>query len=75
MMLKKISEKLKGKQLYWSPYFRVYCDGGQPNWYWLPKFSKKYYDPNWGLYGFQVYWLGREFNFSFGEDTKGLYKK
>jgi len=65
---------LKGKRLIWTPYFRVFCDGGQPRFTALPSFRPQYYDKYWRMTGFAVYFLGREFNFSFGKDENGLYR-
>jgi hypothetical protein len=69
----RIFHALSGKILFWSKYIRIFCDGGWPKFTWIPKFRRTYYDPHWGLKGFAFYWMGREFNFSFGKDKNGLY--
>lgn len=64
---------LRGKRLVTTRKLRIFCDGGDPRWRWLPKFHKSYYDPYWGMKGFAMYLWGREVNFSFGDDIHGLY--
>ena len=66
--------RLSGKRLWWSKRVRIFCDGGGPVFRWRPRYRRLGYDPHWGMFGFAVYWLGREFNFSFGRDVRGLYR-
>lgn len=65
---------LNGKRIIWTKQFKLFTDGGMPIYCWYPKVRIAYYDPYWGLRGFKIYWLGREFNFEFGKDKQGLYK-
>ncbi len=69
-----ITNKLQGKKLLWFKYLRIFCDGGYLKFRWFPKFRKASYDKHWGMFGFALYIFGREINFSFKEDKKGLYK-
>ena len=69
------SWRLHGKHLIWTRYFRLYCDGGYPNFYWIPRYDKYGYDKYWGMRGFCLTWMGRQFFFSFGLDKRGFYKK
>jgi hypothetical protein len=64
---------LHAKKIIWTKYIRVFCDGGNPIFRYLPRFRRAHYNPYWGMYGFAVYLFGREINFSLGEDKKGLY--
>lgn len=66
---------LHGKKLIWTKHVRVYCDGGLPKNFLFPRFRFGKYADDWGMKGFAVVWLGREFNFSFGNDKNRLYKK
>lgn len=66
--------QLGGKKLWWSKRIRVFCDNGVPIFRWVPRFRRQGYHPRWRMFGFAVYWLGREFNFSFGVDHNGLFK-
>ena len=68
-----ISDRLFCKRLYWGSYLKIYCDGGEPIFRWFPKFDKKYFASCWGLKGFNMYWLGREFSFVFSKDKHKLY--
>ncbi len=70
----RIFNLLHGKRLIWTQYVRVYCDGGYPRNFLCPRFRFGMYDKHWGMKGFAMVWLGREFNFSFGKDKNGLYK-
>ena len=63
----------KGRIIYWSKYFRIYCDGGYPIVKYIPNFKKLSYHKHWNMFGFLIIWLGREFYFSFGEDINNLY--
>lgn len=67
-------EKLKSKRVIWTKTIRLYTDGGQPKFTLLPGIRKQGFHSHWGLCGFVIYWLGREFNFVFGKDINGLYK-
>lgn len=67
------TSKLQGKVLIWSKYVRIFCDGGRPFFRWIPRLRLQKYAKHWGLFGFAIYIFGREVNFSFGEDKKGLY--
>jgi len=62
------------RYIVWTKYVRIFTDGGGQNFRWFPKFRTGMYCKHWGMSGFYVYWLGREFWFSFKEDKKGLYK-
>lgn len=66
---------LRSKKIIWSNSFKLFTDGGDPNWYWFPKYRREGYDSSWEVWGFAIYWLGREFNFAFGEDKHGLFSK
>jgi hypothetical protein len=72
-IIERVAFRIKGKRLIWLKYFKVYTDGGHPIFRYVPVFVKKFFDPHWGLKGFNMYFLGREFNFVFGEDKHGLY--
>jgi hypothetical protein len=63
------------KRILWTSHVRIFCDGGNPIIRYFPKFRKECYAKYWNMKGFAVYWLGREFNFSFGKDINGLYKE
>lgn len=71
--MKHIFRNLSGKRLVWKKYVRIYTDAGQPKFRWYPVFMRHYINPCWGMHGLIIYWLGREFNFVFGEDKKGLF--
>lgn len=62
------------KTIYWGKYVRIYCDGGNPVYKRIPKFSIEYYDKYWGMRGFHILWLGRQIFFSFGKDKNNLYR-
>ena len=62
-----------GKVILWTPYFRVFCDAGMPIIRYFPRFRNLRYAKHWNMCGFALYWLGREFNFSFGKDINNLY--
>lgn len=64
---------LAGKKLVWRESIRIFTDNGQPIFRLLPRVRRIGFDKYWDLWGFAVYWLGREFNFVFGKDKKGLY--
>lgn len=66
--------KLRGKHLLWTKLLRIYCDGGQPKYTLMPRYFRSSYSEYWWLYQAAFIWLGREFNFSFGIDRKGLYR-
>ena len=70
----KTVRRLSGKRLWWSKRVRVFCDAGSPVFRWIPRYRRLGYAPYWGMSGFAGYWLGREFNFSFGQDRNGLYQ-
>lgn len=70
---KKVARPLHGKRLLWKKRIRVYCDGGQPIFRWMPRPYRMGYAKHWGLRGFWTSWLGRQFFFSFGEDQNGCY--
>ena len=74
-MINSFRKYFYGKKLVWSTYIRIFCDGGNPIIRYIPKFRRQYYATYWKLKGFVIYWLGREFNFSFGKDVNGLYSK
>ena len=67
------AQKLKGKRLVWTRWVKIFCDGGYPIYQVVPRFRRQHYARHWGLFGFAVYWLGREINFCFGVDKHGLY--
>jgi hypothetical protein len=71
----RFAHPLHGKKLAWRSRLRIYCDGGYPAFRWVPRFFRIGYDPAWGLRGFWVSWLGRQFHFSFGRDRNGLYRR
>ena len=62
------------KTIIWTTYVRIFCDGGNPIIHYFPKFRTDHHDKHWNMFGFAIYFLGREFNFSFGKDINGLYK-
>ena len=64
---------LRSKRLVWTTYFRLFTDGGMPKFTYIPRIRRHYYSSYWGMYGFYIYFLGREFNFSFGKDKNYLY--
>ena len=64
---------LYSKKIIWKKYVRIFCDGGQPIWRWVPKYHKEYYAPYWGLTGFCICIFGREIFVVFGEDKNHLY--
>ena len=66
---------LTGRRLIWRKYIRLFTDAGNPKFRLLPRARRLHYSTHWGMYGFAVYFLGREFNFSFGEDKNSLYKR
>lgn len=68
-------KKLKGKRLLWTSRIKIFCDGGEPIYRLTPRVRRQHYNPHWGLYGFAVYWLGREFNVCVGIDKRGLYTR
>jgi hypothetical protein len=61
------------KTIMWRRRIRIFCDGGSPKFKWIPRFRCQHYATHWGLFGFAIYLWGREINFSFGVDRKGLY--
>lgn len=63
------------KTILWTPYVRIFCDGGQPRIYWFPRFRCLGYHSFWGMVGFSIHFWGRQFCFSFGLDKNGLYKE
>lgn len=67
--------KLSGKRLVWGKWFRIFTDSGQPKFYYIPRIINGIYHERLGMSRFRMYWLGKEFNFSFGEDKHGLYTK
>lgn len=73
-ILKYFTYPLQGKFLIKSKYFRLYCDGGQPIFGFIPRISNKIYHSYWNMTGFVVTWLGRQIFFSFKKDTNGFYK-
>ena len=74
LIIKYFTRPLYCKELFWGKSLRIFCDGGNPTWRWVPKFYKAGYAEFWGLSGFWVNFWGRQIFFSFGEDKKGLYK-
>jgi hypothetical protein len=66
---------LKGKVFMWTTYVRVFCDESQPKFTLYPVFRKSVYSSYWGMSGFSVCFLGRQFIFSFGKDVNGLFKR
>jgi len=68
-----IKEYFYGRKIIWTKMVRIFCDSGRPVMRYVPRFRRMHYDKHWNMYGFAMYWFGREFNFSFGEDVKGLY--
>lgn len=70
-----LTERLRARQLVWTPRLRVFCDGGVPRFRWLPRFRRQRYHPHWGMRGLAVLWIGREFNVSIGVDRHGLYAR
>jgi hypothetical protein len=61
------------KTILWTRRIRIFCDGGCPNFRWMPRFRRQHYAAHWEMTGFAIYLWGREINFSFGVDRKGLY--
>lgn len=61
------------KEILWKRRIRIFCDGGCPKFRWIPRFRRQHYATHWELSGFAIYLWGREVNFSFGVDRKGLY--
>ena len=74
IILKYFTHKLYGKRILWSNYLRIFCDSGHPYFHYIPTFQKTHYAEFWNIYGFRIYWLGREFNFCFGLDKHNLYE-
>jgi hypothetical protein len=75
LILKYFTYPLYAKTIYLSKYIRIFCDGGQPLFYYFPKiWGYPMYDKYWEMKGFCVQWLGRQIFFSFGKDVNGLYK-
>lgn len=66
-------DKLSGKRLVWTDYIKIFCDGGHVKYRIIPHVVRAGYDKYWKMYGFRIYWLGREFNFTFGKDINKLY--
>jgi hypothetical protein len=66
---------LFGKTLLWKNRVKIFCDAGGPIFRWYPRFRRLHYHKFWGLKGFAAYLWGREINFCFGEDQKGLYNR
>lgn len=62
-----------GRKILWNNHIKIFCDGGYPTFKIIPHLCKNHFDPYWGLKGFIICWLGREFHFVFGKDRKGLY--
>lgn len=61
------------KKILWTTYVRIFCDGGRQIYRVIPEICRMSYAKHWKLWGFRLYWLGREFCFSFGKDVNGLY--
>jgi hypothetical protein len=68
-----ISYPLRSKEIVWTKKVKIYTDGGMPIMCYWPRFTKLGINDYWGLSGFHLYWLGREFTFVYGEDINGLY--
>jgi hypothetical protein len=73
-MIKRLMFFLKGKKILWTKYVRIFCDSGYKDVKYRPKIITGIYSNYWGIKGFIIDFLGREFWFSFGEDKHGLYK-
>lgn len=71
--LEKLSFQLKDRRLFWSKNVRVFTDGVNPSWTWIPRISRHAYADHWGMFGFMIQIFGRQVFFSFGEDRNGLY--
>lgn len=74
-LIEKFQDYFYNKTIIWTPTVRIFCDGGKPIIRYIPRFRRAYYAKFWGMSGFVIYFLGREFNFSFGKDVNGLYRK
>jgi len=59
----------------WNKYIRLFCDGGQPIWYWVPRFKLAYYSKYWGLKGITMHLWGRQLCLIIGRDRNNLYKE
>jgi hypothetical protein len=70
----RIFSSLHGKRLLWGTSVKVFCDGGRPRYTVYPRIRRMGFAPYWGLTGFSLYLLGREFNFVFGRDKHKLYR-
>lgn len=66
---------LYARNILWEKKIRIFCDGGEPIWNWIPRIHRMGYDKYWGMIGFWMTWLGRQICFSFGEDKMGLYSE
>lgn len=69
-----IANTLKYRSILTMKFFRLYTDGGHPRFRWLPRFRRMHFHDHWGLRGFAVYFIGREFNFVFGKDQRGFFR-
>jgi hypothetical protein len=73
-ILKNFTAPLRYKKILWTKYVKIFCDGGFPIWRKYPRICRTHFSPHWDLKGFRIYIFGREINFVFGEDKKGLYR-
>ena len=71
--LERWANSMRCRKFVWRKTVRVFADGGKPIWRWWPRVLFSGRHPYWGMWRFSVYWLGREFNFAFGEDKHNLY--
>lgn len=74
-LIDKFEHYFYAKIIIWTPTIKIFCDAGKPIIYYFPKFRRKHFAKYWRMYGFEIYFLGREFNFVFGKDVNGLYSK
>lgn len=72
---KYFTHPLHAKTLLWKKHIRIFCDGGQPKWFWIPRFCRNLYNPHWKMFGFMIQIFGRQIFFSFGEDVNKLYDR
>ena len=67
--------RFHGRRIVWTKYFKIYYDGGSSIFEWFPRIRKQSFDPFWNLFGFAIYWFGREFNFVFGKDVNNFFEE
>lgn len=73
LVMRLFTYPLHRKTIVWTRRIRIFCDGGCPKFRWMPRFRRQYYAAHWEMTGLAIYLWGREVNFSFGVDRKGLY--